>query len=53
MTPISINTYPEGQHFVIEISWRDWIMRRDAGVQGVMTKAKIAELIAELQELIK
>lgn len=53
MTPISISTYSEGEYHILKISYRDWVMRRDVGVEGIMTKSRILELIKELQELIK
>lgn len=53
MTPITIKTYPEAGKIIVQLRWYDWVMRRDAGVKGDITKAEAEELIRELQNLTK
>ncbi len=53
MTPISINTYTEGEYTVIELRWYDSRLRKPQYVRAGMDKARVKELIIELQGLIK
>lgn len=53
MTPISISTYPEGEYTVLELRWYDARLRKPQYVRAGMDKQRLAELIIELQELIK